>query len=71
LRGLEDIPTWQALVTDYRRETLRMGKVRIIEVASGEFGLGRKNGDMNSQFAGSGGIVIGGDHARSKLGRET
>jgi hypothetical protein len=63
---------WQALETNSRRETLRVGKIRIIEVAPGVFGLGRKSGDMNSQFASPviGGIMIGGDHARSKLGRE-
>jgi hypothetical protein len=50
-------------------KTHRVGKVRIIEVAPAVFGLGRKCGDVNSQFACLviGDIMIGGDydHARS------
>jgi hypothetical protein len=71
-RGLEDMRSWQTLETNYRQETLGVGKVRTIEVGPGIFGLGRKSGDMNSQFASSviGGNMIGGGHARSRLGRE-
>jgi len=65
--------SWHALETSYRRETLRVGMVRIKEVASRVFGSRRlrRKSRVNSQFAGSvtGGIMIG-DHARPNLGRE-
>ena len=69
----DNMPSRQALETNHGQETLRVGKARVIEVASRvwlreeerrcEFAIHR----FSYMIAG---VVIGGDQARSKLSHE-